>query len=452
MNTASGLWRSHRGNRCGVWRWDKAVKMERCVYILVAWLWLTPSATAQKPEASAPIEADPILAAMKADGCKRLGALGDLVDGENRAEIAATIAADPGDSTWDTLIGCYEGTRKPSERLEALRVAAQWEQLRAYAFQESYNKMAVAAQPVSAPACKALDKLDAQTKAMMPTKETIDDASYQRPDNFGEILGPLLACSTESKKLNAGKPVPEYVQADKDLAMLSHADHVANENRLWVAANGGAAPNTNQGSTRGEPVDSGTSSPVTINAGLCDQVITVAGLTPNGLALYIPPEGQKFMAKNAKDYPRMCLLQDASRFIPGVRRYLLVWAYSQNAFAGFQPVQQVTTSPVSGSGTVTNLYGDRWNFTYSGTLTEIDTVEAPYVIQSRSLYLRAYDEKGNMISQHSVTTSNQTGGDASYAAGYNAAALISLLWNNPSHLIKSVLRDVQKDSMKYGKK
>jgi hypothetical protein len=73
-------------------------------------------------------------------------------------------------------------------------------------------------------------------------------------------------------------------------------------------------------------------------------------------------------------------------------------------------------------------------------------MEAPYVIQSRSLYLRAYDEKGNMVSQHSVTTSTQAGGDASYAAGYNAGALISLLWNNPSHLIKSVLKDVQKAS------
>ena len=31
-----------------------------------------------------------------------------------------------------------------------------------------------------------------------------------------------------------------------------------------------------------------------------------------------------------------------------------------------------------------------------------------------------------MVSQHFVTTSTQAGGDASYAAGYNAGALISL--------------------------
>jgi hypothetical protein len=71
------------------------------------------------------------------------------------------------------------------------------------------------------------------------------------------------------------------------------------------------------------------------------------------------------------------------------------------------------------------------NFTYNGTLTEIDTVEAPYVLQSRTLFLWAYDGKGRVVSRHSISTSSQAGGDASYAAGYNAGALISLLWNNP---------------------
>ena len=178
----------------------------------------------------------------------------------------------------------------------------------------------------------------------------------------------------------------------------------------------------------------------------CEQVITVAGLTPNGLALYIPPEGERFMAKNAKNYPRMCLVErtNATSFAP--THFLLVWAYSEGAFIGFQPVQQVTTTPTTGSGTVTNTSGESWNSTFNGNLTEIDAVEAPYVLQSHTLYLWAYDEKGNVISQHSITTSSQAGGDASYAAGYNAGALIYLLWNNPSHLIKSVLKDVQKTS------
>ena len=202
--------------------------------------------------------------------------------------------------------------------------------------------------------------------------------------------------------------------------------------------------------------DEGLSRIVMHNRALCDQIITVAGLTPRGLALYVPPEGQKFMAKNSQNYPRMCLLEDATNFVPGVPRYLLVYAYSENAFAGFQPVTLVntTTTPVSGSGTVRNAYGDAWNFNYYGTVetTEIDTMEAPYVIQSHSLYLNAYDENGNVVSRHSFNVSSQIGGNGASAIGYNGAQLISLLWNNPSHLIQSVLKDVQKDSQKYGKK
>jgi hypothetical protein len=191
------------------------------------------------------------------------------------------------------------------------------------------------------------------------------------------------------------------------------------------------------------------------NRALCDQVITVAGLTPNGLALYVPPEGQKFMAKNSQDYPRMCLLEGANNVVPGVPRYLLVYAYSENAFAGFQPVTRIntTTTPVSGSGTVMNGYGSMWNFTYSGTVetSEMDTIEAPYVIRSRSLFLNAYDENGSLVSRHSFTVSSQLGGNGASAIGYNGAQLISMLWNNPSRLIKSVLEDVQKNSTKYSR-
>lgn len=189
------------------------------------------------------------------------------------------------------------------------------------------------------------------------------------------------------------------------------------------------------------------------NRALCDQIVTVAGLTPNGLVLYVPPEGQKFMAKNSQHYPRMCLMEDAASLVPGVPRYLLVYAYSANAFAGFQPITQVnsTTTPVSGSGTGTNSYGEMWNFSYFGTVetTEIDTMEEPYVIQSRSLYLNAYDENGVLVSKHSITLSRQVGGNGASALGYNGVQLITMLWNNPSRLVKSVLKDVQKDSAKY---
>lgn len=344
------------------------------------------------------------------------------------------------DEAWDILIDCANQTHNESQRAEALRVAAMWEGWRADRFQKAYRD----ALPVPAGMCKDLDKLGSEVKAGWPKPDA--DGSYQFPPNyrfpgdFNQIQTQLTRCVVESQKLNKNKPVPEYVRASQHMGSLNVFKEM--EKNTATQSESASAPGLRASN---EPESSEVSQ---IPARECDQIVTVAGLTPNGLALYVPPEGQRFMAKNAKNYPGMCLVEEinAASLAPEVPHYLLVWAYSEAAFAGFQPVQQIATTPVSGSGTLTNLYGERWNFTFNGNLTEINTVEAPYVLQSRSLYLRAYDERGNLVSHHSITMSSQAGGDTGYAAGYNAAALISLLWNNPSHLIKSVLKDVQKAS------
>jgi hypothetical protein len=363
------------------------------------------------------------------------------------------------DTLWNRLVDCERETKSSTERAEALRVLATWEELRAETFAKLYREAVT--RPVKSPQCKTLDQLSEIVHAAAKKHETISD------DQFQSMVHNLGACAEDSERLNGNREQPEALKARKlmfvwGMALYNSLVNQYNEAFTGKDAKRKAAENewrsalANPSSLVFIPTDSNLTGQEIgkiseHNRSLCDQVITVAGLTPNGLALYVPPAGQQFMAKNAKDYPRMCLVQDESSFIPGVPRYLLVWAYSEGAFTGFQPVRQVTTSPVSGTGTLRNFYGDVWNFTYTGTMTEIDTLEAPYVLQSRSLFLNAYDQNGNVISQHSITTSSQAGGDSSYAAGYNAGALISLLWNNPSHLIRSVLKDVQKDSTKYGR-
>jgi len=356
------------------------------------------------------------------------------------------------DSVWDGLANCANQTHSKSEQSQALWVAARWERWRAARLAQQYREE----RPAHPASCDNLDQLRARVKAV--TDEEPSSATTHPMQDYDSTLEALRKCMNESVDVSKGKPDERYwsavtllslelwearrARAFFEQAYLNTTDYAKAQAEYDSRQKGGAEQN--------EKI--GTHQPAGKTTSQCDQIITVAGLTPKGLALYIPPEGQRFMAKNSKNYPRMCLVQDAANLAPGVPRYLLVWAYSDNAFAGFQPVQQVTTAPVSGSGTVTNLSGAMWHFTYTGTETDIDTVEAPYVIQSRSLYLRTYDERGNLVSQHSITMSNMAGGDASYAAGYNAGALISALWNNPSHLIKSVLRDVQKDSMKYNAK
>lgn len=402
--------------------------------------------------------------------CKDLKGLGTVLDdAENKGKIDHILAAiegvekyfgniraDDRDLIWDELTDCANQNPSESERAEALRVLAIWEHWRAATFQTAYRN----ALPTNAATCKDLDRFDLEVKANLPNSTEM--RSYKFPDNLSQIEIPLAECAAESAKLNQGKPVSQFARAYQDLWELRTSWELSEENLASVPT--GTAGEHHWRTELADPsalvvfrpedrVPSDALPKASEhNRNLCDQIVTVAGLTPKGLALYVPPEGQRFMVKNAKNYPRMCLLQDTTSFVPGVPRYLLAWTYSENAFTGFQAVERADTTPVSGSASLTNSFGDKWNFTYSGTLTEIDTIEAPYVIKSRSLYLYAYDEEGNVVSQHSITASSQARGDASYAAGYNAGALISLLWNNPSHLIKGVLKDVQKDSMKYGKK
>ncbi|HKV24232.1 MAG TPA: hypothetical protein VJN93_06535 [Candidatus Acidoferrum sp.] len=359
------------------------------------------------------------------------------------AKYFADTSVNAPDLVWDRLSDCANQSHSESERAEALRIAAAWEHWYLAMLRVSYHNNNLP-QPVRVSECKGLSELTTDVMAGWPIPDSLGrhyfPPGYKFPGDEVHLGNKLAACSYASQNANKRRPVPEYVQANWDLKTLQLFE---------TAEDALAAPS--ETAHRGEL---GASSPPRTNevpgfsVSNCDQIITVAGLTPSGLALYIPTEGQTFMAKHAKNYRRMCLVEttNATSFAPSVPHYLLVWAYSEAAYAGLQPVQQVTTSPVSGSGTLTNTYGERWNFSYTGTTTEIDTVEAPYVLQSRTLYLWAYDAKGNVVSRHSITTSSQVGGDSSYAAGYNAGALISLLWNNPSHLIKSVLKDVQKAS------
>src|SRR5579863_4708504 len=384
--------------------------------------------------------------------CKHLEGLGTVIDdAENKGKVDHILAATVGvdsyfgdlspddpDSTWDELVECANQTHDDSERAEALRVAAMWEHWRAALFKKAYRD----ALPVPTPACKDLDRLRLDVDAGWPMPDGAGSyhfpPNYRFPGDLNQIKTRLTKCVVESQKLNRNKPVPEYVRASQDIGSLN----VFSEMETSTATQSNVAPIAGLEASN-EPQSAAVPQ---ISAHRCEQIITVAGLTPSGLALYVPPEGERFMAKNASNYPRMCLVEqtNATSFAPTVPHYLLVWAYSEGAFVGFQPVRRTTTAPVSGTGTLRDFYGGVWNFTYTGTMMEIDTVEAPYVVQSRTLYLRAYDEKGNVVSQHSITTSSQTGGDASYTAGYNAGAIISLLWNNPSNLVKNVLKDVQK--------
>jgi hypothetical protein len=72
----------------------------------------------------------------------------------------------------------------------------------------------------------------------------------------------------------------------------------------------------------------------------------------------VPDFAGKWVKKDQKKYPNTCFSQIP---ISQAENYVLVFARSASAFAGVYPTvrtsTQTTTSPISGSGTVTDNYG-----------------------------------------------------------------------------------------------
>jgi hypothetical protein len=105
------------------------------------------------------------------------------------------MMTDPEDSIWDALIDCSEASKKPSERAEALRVAAMWERMRAESFKEAY----IAAQPRHVSACQTLDELKARVRAITAEEPT---ATTKPAPDYGSTWNALVKCVNESIRSN----------------------------------------------------------------------------------------------------------------------------------------------------------------------------------------------------------------------------------------------------------
>ena len=105
-----------------------------------------------------------------------------------------------------------------------------------------------------------------------------------------------------------------------------------------------------------------------------------------------------------------------------------------------------STSPVSGNGTVTDNYGSTWNYSYNGEITTTTTTTAqenvPYTIESNTVYATAYDEHGQVISQHWHVYSTKQGGDTANSIGYNLGSALASI-NARGRLVNAVVKDVE---------
>jgi hypothetical protein len=73
---------------------------------------------------------------------------------------------------------------------------------------------------------------------------------------------------------------------------------------------------------------------------------------------------RNWINKNAKNFPTVAFQGCAAE---SLRNYLIVFSSSKSVLNGFDPVLRsstsTSTSPVSGTGTVSNMYGSTWNYT-----------------------------------------------------------------------------------------
>jgi hypothetical protein len=166
-----------------------------------------------------------------------------------------------------------------------------------------------------------------------------------------------------------------------------------------------------------------------------------------GVEYYVPKWVQNWVKKNAKKYRDIQFTQEKG---VGNNSYLIVFSDSAHALSGFEPVTHTSTStstsPVSGSGTVTDYYGDRWNYTYDGTVTTTTTTQTTeneaYTIQSRTLYATAFDSRGGTVSQHWHEYSTKSGGNAYNSLGYNLGNALAAI-NARGRLLGAVAKDIE---------
>lgn len=188
--------------------------------------------------------------------------------------------------------------------------------------------------------------------------------------------------------------------------------------------------------------------PVSAGGQTCHKVVSFAKADETGVHLFMGTGNWigNWVEKNAKKYPDICFAQNP---MAGTANYVIVLSQAAGYLSGFDPVVRTssssTTSPVSGSGTATNNYGDTWNFNYNGTVTTTTTTTShenvPYTIRSNTIYAGGYSDGGVLVSNHHHVYSTKSGGDAANSAGYNIGNAIGAI-NARGRLLNSVVKDI----------
>jgi hypothetical protein len=165
-----------------------------------------------------------------------------------------------------------------------------------------------------------------------------------------------------------------------------------------------------------------------VYSGPCKIGVSTVTMTSEGPQDDAPDYFLHWWEKNAKNYPEFCTTRKDFPIKDG-KNFLIAFSSNESSFLGFIPTTRTytTTSPFNANGTVTNQYGDRWNYTVDGTVMTTTTMQynAAYQDHDMRLYIRTYNSSGQLIKQDAHIYSSRTGGDPYNSLGYNLGGLIA---------------------------
>ena len=149
--------------------------------------------------------------------------------------------------------------------------------------------------------------------------------------------------------------------------------------------------------------------------------------------------------KNLQKHPGFCAVRKDSPLRDGTN-FVIAFSSSESRFSGFIPVTRTdtTTTPFNANGTVTDQYGERWDYTATGTVTTTTTTHynAAYTDNDVALYIHTYDSSGRLIWWDSHLYSTRTGGDAYDSLGYNLGNLLAASGAR-GHMLKNAFKSIE---------
>jgi len=106
--------------------------------------------------------------------------------------------------------------------------------------------------------------------------------------------------------------------------------------------------------------------------------------------------------KHQQRYPGLCFAQSPD---PRAKNYVVVFSTQQDSFAGLVPsvLKYVNSAPIAEDSALRAIYGEMWHYTSSqpaaANTTTLNLLRAD---TSNALFVRAYNEQGDTVSQLSL--------------------------------------------------